>query len=518
MKESTVKYFVLLPVLLLCIFYIWKATSFPVHDFANYYFGAKFLAESHFASWIYFPYPFNKAISNLGYVNIFVSYAPNTPFLALLFLPVSFLPMAAAKLAFNSLGVILFVFTLKRFADYYKINLFFILLVPILFFVPIKNELLFGQVYFLLFFLLGEGWLAYEKKSYLRMSIFLAFAIFLKVFPILLVAVFVFRKQWRALGYVAISCAILLSVSIASGGLDVWVFYLKNVLPKASNGEISDGFVANYQSLFMFLKQLLVFDSTQNPNAIFNSPVLFYALMLAVKIKLIVIGFYVTRKSNNSLYVFSYWLLVMLVISPYGSTYGFILLVFPFFAVIKSPVPGIQKIIGCVLIFAVSNVPLPIFLSYSFPFNYLRLMALVLLFALFLAWMYHYIEFKILGLAVTIPFILTLIFKKYESTLSKSLLAKDAPILIYDYTIENNRLTYSYWNENGANSASVPFEAGDTAVAKLYRNQIYYKGNRLTSDQSNKIKPVVIDNATLIFLSDADRGIGFYNLRKTNLR
>ncbi|HMI07937.1 MAG TPA: glycosyltransferase family 87 protein [Flavobacterium sp.] len=516
MKQYLAKYYALLPVLLLCIFYTIKAVSFPMHDFANYYFGGKFLAESHFASWVYFPYPFNKAIADLGYTNIFVSYAPNTPFLALLFLPVSFLPLAAAKLIFNSISVLLFVFTLKRLADFYKISLLHLLLVPVLFFVPIKNELLFGQVYFLLFFLLGESWLAYEKKRYWKMAILLSFALFLKVLPILLVAVFVFKKQWRPLVYVVAASSSLFLLSILFNGLDIWIFYLENVLPKASNGEISGAFVANYQSLFMFLKQLLVFDSVQNPNAVFDLPVLFYALVLVIKIKLIAIGFYVTRRANNSLYIFSYWLLAMLVISPYGSTYAFILLIFPFFALLKSPVSDVQKIIGCGLFFVISNIPLSAFLSNEFPFSYIRLMALLLLFALFLSWMYQYIEFKVLALAVTVPLVLVLFFKKNESSPTENLLPKNAPILIYDYKIENNRLTYFYWNENGENVASVPFENLPIEKAEIKNNQIFVAGKQLTFDGSNKQKALRVGNQ-IMYLSDSGRGIGFYTLRKIKI-
>ena len=164
MKKIFQTYYPFLPLLLLCVFYAYKAIAFPIHDFSNYYFGGKFLADGNFNSEIYFPYELNKAISDLGYQNIFASYAPNTPFLAWFFLPYSFVSAATAKLIFNSISIILFVFSICRLFTHYKLNLKFALLIPILFLVPIKNSLLFGQVYFLLFFLLSEGWIAYEKE------------------------------------------------------------------------------------------------------------------------------------------------------------------------------------------------------------------------------------------------------------------------------------------------------------------------------------------------------------------
>ena len=139
MKKTLLKYYAFLPLLLLCGFYMFKAIAFPIHDFANYYFGGQFLAEGHFNATIYFPYEFNKAIFDLGTQNVFANYAPNTPFLAVLFAPFSLLAVAKAKLLFNGLSVVLFVVSIYRLFSHYEINSKYALLIPVLFLVPIKN-------------------------------------------------------------------------------------------------------------------------------------------------------------------------------------------------------------------------------------------------------------------------------------------------------------------------------------------------------------------------------------------
>jgi hypothetical protein len=103
MKQFILKYHLYGLLLLLCVCYIFKATTFPVHDFANYYFGAQFLADGSINTSIYSPYEFNKAIADLGFQNIFVSYAPNTPFLAVFFLPLTLISVVKAKIIFNRL-------------------------------------------------------------------------------------------------------------------------------------------------------------------------------------------------------------------------------------------------------------------------------------------------------------------------------------------------------------------------------------------------------------------------------
>ncbi|GEP49657.1 hypothetical protein FNO01nite_03290 [Flavobacterium noncentrifugens] len=515
MKQAVQKYSYWIPIVLHCVFYIFKAAAFPAGDFANYYFGGKFLADGHFNAAVYFPYEFNKAIADLGYSNIFVSYAPNTPFLAVLFVPFSLLPLAAAKILFNCISVLLFLFSLKKIVLHYKIPDFYVLLIPVLFFVPIKNELLFGQVYFLLFFLLSESWLAYEKKMFFKMSILLAVAILLKVFPALLVLVFVFKKQFIPLLYLVFCGLFLMAFSMLFTGINIWEFYFFSVLPKASNGEIAGEYVANYQSVFMFLKQLLVYDKTWNPTG-FDLPVLFVALLLAFKIKLVAIGFYISRKANNSLFVLAYWIVAMVLISPYGSTYTFILLIFPVFALVKSPYSTVVKTAAFLLLMLVNFIPVAQLVVLPFPVSYLRLFALLGFFGILVWMMIRYVNLKIISVVVVVPFLLVLILKKKEMVVSDCVL-KNPPILIYDFKVSGNELTYYYWNENGENRKTIAFEAKHNISSKIKHNQVFYNGKKMATDSGHKSKALVIDKK-ILYLSDFGRGIGFYNLRMVSVK
>lgn len=517
MKQFILKYHLYGLLLLLCLFYLYKATAFPIHDFANYYFGAQFLADGNFNSIIYFPYEFNKAISNLGFQNIFVSYAPNTPFLAVFFLPFTLISVGKAKLVFNCISVILLIFSCYRLLHFYKIDRKYITLVPILFFVPIKNNLLFGQVYFLLFFLLSEGLIAYEKEQFKKMALYLSLAILLKVFPILFLLIFVFKRQLKPLLYTLGISFLLFNISLLFTGFGVWHFWLNSVLSKASNGEIATAFVDNYQSVFMFLKRLLVSDSVENPNAFFDYPILFSSLVLGFKIGLVIIGYYINRKNSNNLLIFSYWVIVSFLISPYGSTYGFILLFFALISIVKSSVSYIYKSFFIFLLFLINNSPLSYFIENKFPLSYLRLLVLVFMFICFLFQFFKTINWKIVISISILPIALFLIFKESNHTQSEPISKENFPILVYDYEISDNNLTYLYWNENGENSSSISYKSEESKELQIKDNQIYYNNKQLTFDKSNKLKPTLIDHKTILFLSDYDRGIGFYTLRKINI-
>jgi len=519
MQPKITSYYYFIPIILVGVFFIWKATHFPIHDFANYYFGGKFLAEGTLNSTVYFPYEFNKSIADLGHTGIFVSYAPNTPFLALLFLPLCYLPLAAAKLLFNIISLVLLLYSLSKLIRFYNIKPIYLIAIPLLFLVPLKNNLLFGQVYFLLFFFMAESLLAYEKKQFPKMGLFLSLAIFLKVFPLLLLLIFIFRKELKPLLYTFAFCVLFLGISMLCSGFDIWIFYLKSVLPKVSDGQIATAYVDNYQSVFMFLKRILVWHPTENPTALLHQPVLFKALILAFKIAVISMGYFLIKKTSNTLYAFSYLILAAILISPYGSTYTFVVVLFAFLYGVKSEISMTKKVFLMALLFLINNIPFHDYLSAYFPFSYLRLLLLLLYFAWFISLHHKTIYWKWIVVLTLIPSVGFAFFAKEETIRSKPFLTgKKTPILVYDYSISKDYLTYFYWNEKGKNQKSIRLAKSDYIPLEIHDNQVFYHKKQLTFDSSTKLKPVLIHNETILYLTDYERGIGFYALRTIPLK
>jgi len=518
MKKALLKYYAFLPLILLCGFYAYKAIDFPVHDFANYYFGGKFLAQGNFNADIYFPYKFNRAIFDLGYLGIFASYAPNTPFLAIVFAPFSVFPAVIAKLIFNCLSILLFALSICRLFSFYSINTKFALLIPVLFLVPIKNNLLFGQAYLLLFFLLAEGWIAYRSERWKLTGLLWGCAIMLKIFPVLLLAFLIFKRQWKPFLSLIFSCLLFFGVSLFFTGIDVWDFYLKTVLPKASNGEIANSFVDNYQSVFMFLKRIFIYDKFENPHPALHANHLFYGIVLAFKIGVVAIGFIVSKGRDKAFLPFSFWVVAMILLSPYGSTYVFLLMVFPFMAILQSGISNIKKILLLGILFLINTIPLSVFIAKQFPVSYLRLFFLVAFTVLFIVLLFQksvLIKAFIISLIVFIP----ASFKGFPLFVKgESFLPDGSPILIYDYQIKNNQLIYFYWNENGENHASVPFKCLNQRRLKIDKKQIAIGNKLLTNDPGCKLKPILIDDKIVLYLTDYDRGIGFYTIRRINIR
>lgn len=518
MKQWIEKTYCFLPLLIMCVYYTVKAMHFPIHDFANYYFGGYFLSTGNFNSEIYFPHLFNLKISDLGYNNIFVSYAPNTPFLALLFSPLSALKITTAKLLFNIVTALLLIVSVYKLKTYYKLNKYAVLFLPLLFFIPFKNNLLFGQVYFLVFYLLTEFWIAYNKNKLTKAAIFLSIAILFKVSPIFFVFIFIYKKQFKPLLICGISCVALLLFTMVFTGIDVWFFWLKEVFSRASSGEIAGLYVDNYQSFYMFLKRLLIYDSIENTSVLYNVPIVFKSILIGIKAACLLIGFFFTKKQKNNLLSLSYWVLVSLFLSPYGSTYSLITLIFVSLYVIKLKVNIKYRIAFLVLLFGINNLPMQYFLNFDFPFSYLRLFFFIALIALFFFTTdYKFIKNKIIVLAPIFAVISFLFFKE-EKQNSHSILNIKSPILIYDFKLKNNTIHYSYWNLNGENKEAIPYNFKYKEDLKLLDNQIYYNQKQITFSNTNKLNPILVDGKKIIFLSDKKRGIGFYTLKEIILK
>lgn len=509
------KYYVLLPLLLLAFFYTLKAMDFPIHDFSNYYCGGRLIASGIFDANIYFPYWFNAAFSP-AQTGLFMSYAPNTPFLALVFAPFTIVGPAGAKFIFNILGLLLLVFSSWRLYSHLGLKPVYLLLLPLLFLVPIKNNLLFGQVYFLLFFLLAESWMAYKKQQFAKTGLLLALAIMLKIFPALLLLQFVFRKEIKPLFYTLGFCLLCFGITLAFVDLHTWIFYFHAVLPKASNGEISQGFVSAYQSVFMFGKELLVFDAVENPKVFFDSPLLFAILLIAFKTAVVAMGYFISKK-HNTLAAFAYWLLAAIVLTPYGSTYGFLVLLPAYFYLASAELTIVKKAILIGLLGIVNNLPLSYFTGNVFPFSYPRLFALLGLLGGIVWLLRKAIQWKWVVSVSCASLLLGMLLHEEKPVNSASLLPKNSPVLLYDFFISKNRLTYYYWDANGRNRAWVKFRSGWVKSLIIRDNQVYDGQKQLTYDKSNKQKALLVDNKTVVYLSDYGRGIGFYTLRKIDL-
>lgn len=507
-----------LPLALFLVYYLIRSASAPWSDFAGYYFGGRELLSGRGAN-AYDMEKLNSLILQAGYRDVFVSYAPFPPFTSLVFAPFLLLPMGAAKLVFGGVSCLLFLVTLMRARIALDIPPLLILTLPVVFYVPMINNLFFGQSYLLLCCLLLEGYMAYKRGNILLSSLWWGVAILFKVFPGVVLIWLLLQKKFRPAAGLCVACALLLGSSLLLNGWAVWKYYVLDILPKVNNGELNDSFTFLFQSAFMLFKRLFVYDALLNPQPLTDSPLVFGILIALFKALILCVCIvYTLRKKDRDFGSFAVWITGSMLISPNGSSYSLVLLVIPLLSMMarsdnpmtRSRWPAVPVLLLAAVcffpVYKLENAPV----WEQFPRLYLLLLFFGLLVRpLRMAW--HAGLWAGLALFFIVVFLAG--FHR-DSDASTYFFTREEHIFINDYSVSNGQLVYSFWDQSGAHSVSTGMGVMKYEELEVRNKQIYYKGEPLTHSPDAKKKPLLIDGTFILYLSDKNRGPGFYTLRK----
>lgn len=494
-------------------YFIYKAAGAPYSDFAGYYFGSAGLLQGNYQN-VYDTYALNALIAQKGYAGIFVSYTPFPPFTSILLAPFLLFPVAVAKIVFNIFSAVLFVTAVFRAIKYFNIPAWLVWLVPVLFFVPLRNNIFFGQAYLLLFAMLLEGYLAYKKGRPVVAALLWAVAIVFKLFPLVILFFLVAKKQYKQVVYCMAACLLLGIVSLVCNGFASWQYYVFTIFPRVNSGELNDSYTYLFQSAFMLLKNWLVYDEVQNPQVLFNSTPAFIICMVLFKAMIIAccVGISLNKKATDLL-VFASWITASMLLSPNGSSYSLILLLLPFLALANSERGYLYISIG--LLFFICAIPVQAIAGWPLLLQFPRLYLLLLLF---------FLMFGITGTRLPLkPFIAFFVLllladagKLVARTDNSSYLLKEELPLVYSYAIKDRRLIYYYWDNSGSHETVTGFfaQSSTTDSVRIQNNQVFYGNKQLTSTPDRKKQAMLINGKEIVYLSDKDRGFGFYTLRR----
>jgi hypothetical protein len=496
----------------------------PWSDFAGYYTGSHLLLQGDYMA-AYDMQTLNDHIAAAGYKTDLVSYAPFPPFTSLIFGPFTALPMGAAKLLFNLLSVVLFLFTVARTIRHFEVSRYFALLIPVIFFIPIVNNIFFGQAYLLLCSLLLEGFLAYQKRRPILSSLLWGIAILFKVFPALIFLFLFFRRKYRQLIYLSIACAVLLISSLLINGFHSWEYYIFHILPKVNNGQLNDPFTYVFQSAFMLFKKTFVYDALLNPNPLVQSPFIFMLIMALFKGLILAACIQFTlRKREDDILSFSVWITASILLSPNGSSYSLVLLLIPLLALATKvfhfkAIDMRSAVVAAVLLLAACNIPVTRLASFPLWARFPRLYLLLAFFIMLSGPWKKCLNIRLAGAVAFLFFILSLpgLYRNRDS--STYLLPREDHLYICDYVVKNNSLVYYYRDQNGMHEVPTGFRVY-TATSEdldMRDEQIWYKGRQMTSGPDRKEKPMLINNEYIVYLSDKDRGVDFYTLRQLTI-
>lgn len=514
----------LIPLLFLCMYFTYSALSFNLHDFSNSVFAADVVKSEVAAEKIIFDmYDFNSYIWKKGYPEVFADFYINSPFNAFLFYPFTFLKEAyQAKLLFNLISCILFLIALfqlaKRELKEYK---WIVLLIPILFYVPIRNQILFGQSYFLVFALVIFFYLSIIKNKENVGALSLSLGILVKIFPMFYVAPLFFSWKPKIIIKTVLFCICLLLISSFIIGFDFWKTYLLEVIPNTILNKSTTNFLYQAQSIDVFLKNLFIYDAYYNPTAIFNAPKLYIILKLISKTLIIGIAITASLKNKHNLFgLFAIWIVTLFLIQSSTASYTQIFWIFPMFYVLKHEKNDYIKYGFVFLLLLLCNIPFNKFDSIFLKFS--RLWFTILAAIVFFFSLKTTIRLKIIGIVFIVLFSLQLpnLFSRSKETKSDYVLNKYEYFLIYDYRVTNEKIQYAAIGSNGEERINTDIKVTkvDSVNCVLKHNQIYYKEKQLTFDYSLKKKPLLINDTSVYYLTDSNARRGAFTLKKIELK
>jgi hypothetical protein len=295
------------------------------------------------------------------------------------------------------------------------------------------------------------------------------------------------------------------------------------MMPRVNNGELNSPFTYVFQSAFMLLKNLFIYDEVLNPGVL-HRPWLFVTGMALFKA--LVIGSCIQasiKKQSDDLVAFGLWMMASLLISPNGSSYSLVLLLIPALALPGLSMPSARRPLllfaGIFVLLLIGNMAIQKLAGSPLLLQYPRLYLLLLFFG-GMAWLAGArLRYKWLVILFIVFAGLDARWLMRDGDKSTYLIDKETHRQMYDNTIRDNQLVYYYWDDGGSHEVSTFYTV--TAVndqdVRITDNQLYYRGKKLSSTRDWKKKAIVADGKYIIYLSDKDRGAGFYTLRKLAL-
>jgi len=490
--------------------------SYPIHDFGNYYFGSRFALEGKDATEIYEPFKFNLAVRNLPgmeHEKFLLNYAVVPPCTLFFYIPFTFWDIHLAKFLFNLISLLVFCFLLFRLLKHLNIVSFWILLLPVLVFIPFRNNFLFGQAYLLITGLIMGGFTAELKNKNLIAAIFYSIAIVLKISPAILLIYLLIRKKNRLFFLTSLISAVVFLAAISVTGWDLMADYLFKSIPRMSLNEINNPYATTYQSFTVLLRNLFVPDQLLNPDAAIHAPLVFSMangfftgiifFFLITKLKILV----------NDFSAFAFTLFSSLILTSYTSSYSMVFLIPLCIHLIRTKPKFYPLLI--LLILAIATIPVTAFQSLPLLFRFPRLYLLVILFFIISSereMIASRFKWMLASMALFAGISIMLLKKDHDG--STYFLSNEAGLISYDFQIAGNNLLLKTLYEDGShvNEYVLADSIRSVRPLSLVDGQISFNGH-VSSSSDNKLNPVLINDNYILYLSDKNRGIGFYTLR-----
>jgi Glycosyltransferase family 87/WD40-like Beta Propeller Repeat len=300
-------------------------------DFSNYYLTARLSQEKSDTSRIYEWVWLQRQKDHRDIDQRIVSLVPITPFSTLAVRPFAALPPLAAKRCWLVVNMALVVAIVALLRSLTQLPLRRILLVVALS-IPLSKNFLYGQYYVLLLFVLALACWCYARKKSFLSGLLIGLAFGLKLFPVLYLAYFLRKRDFKAFAGGAIGGASAAITSIVVFSWQANRVLVNQVLPWTFRGEGMDPYNLSSGSIATLLHRLFVYEPQWNPNPSVHAAWLFAVLLPLAQTVLFAPALLLAEPSDDPKRLNLEWsavLLGSLAISTLPAGYHFTLLILP---------------------------------------------------------------------------------------------------------------------------------------------------------------------------------------------
>jgi Glycosyltransferase family 87 len=301
-------------------------------DFPNYYTPAVLVRHGEplnkYYDWAWFQRQMNFA----GLEDQLGTYIPQTPLAMLPLLPIAGFPAQTAKRMWLTLNLGLLIAAVWMLSRVTKFRIEHVALVLFAGYGTLQSNFYLGQYYVVLLFLVTLAIYCLERGQAAASGALCGALFALKLYGAPFILYFAAKRNWKAVAGMAATILVAGGVATAMFGWDDVHYYLRDILPRAIDGEgTGDPYLPFNGTLTALLRRSFLMEPDLNPHPWWNAPGVFFFLRPFTT--LVILAFTVAglavKEGGLDRRGFAWFVIATLCVAPSLGHYAFILFLPP---------------------------------------------------------------------------------------------------------------------------------------------------------------------------------------------
>jgi hypothetical protein len=254
-------------------------------------------------------------------------------------------PPQVAKRIWLAINLVLLVASICILARVTRFRWEQIVLLALCGFGSLSSNFIYGQYYVFLLFLMTVTFYCLHRDHRDQTTaggLLSGVAFGLKLYTGPFILYFAAKRKWRSVAGMAAASLGMAVLAVALFGWADVHYYVTQVLPRTLEGGSVDPYNPGNATLSTLLRRMFVREPELNPNPLLNAPWLFFFSRTVVQLGLLafaVLGV-ALRRSSDIAYDFSWFIILLVLLSTSTASYTFILLLLPIALLLKGASVG----------------------------------------------------------------------------------------------------------------------------------------------------------------------------------